>query len=91
MKKDFRIITNNPLVREKLGQDYQVEFYECSYEDILEKVKDEVYRGCKLLTHPLSGSVKPNETPYKSVMVSIPPPTHTHTHTFGRQGGSDGH
>ena len=54
MKKDFRIITNNPLVREKLGQDYQVEFYECSYEDVLEKVKD-----------------KPNETPYKSVMVSI--------------------
>ena len=54
MKKDFRIITNNPLVREKLGQDYQVEFYECSYEDVLEKVKDEVYRGCKLLTHPLS-------------------------------------
>ena len=48
MKKDFRIITNNPLVREKLGQDYQVEFYECSYEDVLEKVKDEVYRGCKL-------------------------------------------
>ena len=71
MKKDFRIITNNPLVREKLGQDYQVEFYECSYEDVLEKVKDEVYRGCKLLTHPLSGSVKPNETPYKSVMVSV--------------------
>ena len=70
MKKDFRIITNNPLVREKLGQDYQVEFYECSYEDVLEKVKDEVYRGCKLLTHPLSGSVKPNETPYKSVLIS---------------------
>ena len=44
MKKDFRIITNNPLVREKLGQDYQVEFYECSYEDVLEKVKDEVYK-----------------------------------------------
>ena len=39
--------------------------------DVLEKVKDEVYRGCKLLTHPLSGSVKPNETPYKSVMVSV--------------------
>lgn len=70
MKKNYRIITNNPLVREKLGQDHNVEFYECSYEDVLKKVKDEVYRGCKLLTHPLSGSVKPNETPYKSVMVS---------------------
>ena len=23
-----------------------------------------------LLTHPLSGSVKPNETPYKSVLIS---------------------
>ena len=70
MKKDYRIITNNPLVREKLGDDHDVEFYECSYEDVLKKVKDEVYRGCRLLTHPLSGSVKPNETPYKSVMVS---------------------
>nr|WP_317282372.1 GrdX family protein [uncultured Sellimonas sp.] len=70
MKKDFRIITNNPLVREKLGKEYRVEFYECSYEDVLNKVRNEVYAGYKLLTHPLSGSVKPNETPYKSVMVS---------------------
>ena len=70
MKKDYRIITNNPLVREKLGQDHDVEFYDCSYEDVLKKVKEEVCKGYKLLTHPLSGSVKPNETPYKSVMVS---------------------
>lgn len=37
MKKDYRIITNNPLVREKLGQDHDVEFYDCSYEDVLKK------------------------------------------------------
>lgn len=73
MKKDFRIITNNPLVREKLGTDYNIEFYECSYEDVLKKVKEEICKGYKLLTHPLSGSVKPNETPYKSVMVSVKP------------------
>lgn len=47
-----------------------MEFYDCSYEDVLKKVKEEVCKGYKLLTHPLSGSVKPNETPYKSVMVS---------------------
>lgn len=70
MKKDYRIITNNPMVRDELGVDHDVEYHECSYEDVLKIVKDEVYRGCKLLTHPLSGSVKPNETPYKSVMVS---------------------
>ena len=23
------------------------------------------------MTHPLSGSVKPNETPYKSIMISV--------------------
>ena len=71
MKKDFRIITNNPLVRDELGQTYEVEFYDISYEDILRKVRDYIYEGYELLTHPLSGSVKPNETPYKSVMVSI--------------------
>lgn len=70
MKNDFRIITNNPLVKEKLGQDYNVEYYEISYEDVLKKVRDEIYTGYRLLTHPLSGSVKPNETPYKSIMVS---------------------
>ena len=50
MKKDYRIITNNPLVREKLGQDHDVEFYDCSYEDVLKKVKEEVCKGYKLLT-----------------------------------------
>ena len=29
-----------------------------------------VHKGYKLLTHPLSGSVKPNETPYKSIMLT---------------------
>ena len=56
MKKAFKIVTNNPLVKETLENEYHIEFVECSYEEIL--------------THPLSGSVKPNETPYKSIMVS---------------------
>jgi hypothetical protein len=29
-----------------------------------------VHQGHQLLTHPLSGSIKPNETPYKSVILS---------------------
>ena len=28
-----------------------------------------MHTGYKVLTHPLSGSVKPNETPYKSVII----------------------
>ena len=73
MNTGFMIITNNPLVKEKLGKDYHVEYEELSYEDTLKKVQKMIFQGYRLLTHPLSGSVKPNETPYKSVMISTEP------------------
>jgi hypothetical protein len=37
--------------------------------DVLIEVRNHVHRNYKILTHPLSGSVKPNETPYKSVLL----------------------
>ena len=70
MKEKFVVITNNPLVKEKLGEEYRILYYDISYEDILKYVRDRIYEGYQLLSHPLSGSVKPNETPYKSVMIS---------------------
>ena len=70
MKENFVIVTNNPLVKIKLGEECQVEYDDISYEDILKKVRDYIYLGHQLLSHPLSGSVKPNETPYKSTMIS---------------------
>lgn len=70
MNEKFVVITNNPLVKEKLGEEYRILYYDISYEDILKKVRDRIYEGYQLLSHPLSGSVKPNETPYKSVMIS---------------------
>ena len=73
MKNDFIIITNNPLVQDRLGQEYEVDFEEISYEEVLKKVRGFVYNKHELLTHPLSGSVKPNETPYKSIMVAKNP------------------
>ncbi|MDD2216736.1 MAG: GrdX family protein, partial [Eubacteriales bacterium] len=41
-----------------------------SYKDVLICVRDRIHEGHTLLTHPLSGSVKPNETPYKSILIS---------------------
>jgi len=38
--------------------------------DVLINVRDHIHRGHKLLTHPLMGSIKPNQTPYKSVAIS---------------------
>ncbi len=69
----YLIITNNPLVRDCIPKNYAVEYQEIGYRDILVKVRDLVYAGQRMYTHPLSGSVKPNETPYKSVVVSKKP------------------
>ena len=69
-KRTFMIVTNNPLVAECVPADYAVNFENITYREILVKVRDLVYAGHRLYTHPLSGSVKPNETPYKSVVVS---------------------
>ena len=41
-----------------------------SFTDILKTVRDRVHKGHRLLTHPLSGSLKPGQTPYKSVVIS---------------------
>jgi hypothetical protein len=37
---------------------------------VLTSTRDYIHAGHTLLTHPLTGSVKPNETPYKSVMIT---------------------
>ena len=65
----FIIITNNPLVKETY-KDLDVLYSDVKYEEILQLVKNKIALGHKLLTHPLSGSVKPKETPYKSIMIS---------------------
>ena len=65
----YSVLTNNPLVRDTLKDKKEVMYKEISYEDVLREARDRVYRGYRLLSHPLSGSVKPNETPYKSIMI----------------------
>ena len=65
------IITNNRYVYEKYMDKFHIEFYEdFNYLDILSYVRDKIHEGHELTTHPLSGSVKPNETPYKTIMIS---------------------
>jgi len=57
-------------VAEKLADNFTIEFQNVSYEKILTKVRDYIHKGHHLLSHPLSGSVKPLETPYKSIVIS---------------------
>jgi len=64
------LVTNNPMVESQYKNMYQVEYLEVDLLGVLTHVRDCVHKGYKLLTHPLSGSIKPNESPYKSVLIS---------------------
>lgn len=66
----YRILTNNPLVKERLGMDHRVDFRDIPVEAVFEEAQALTAAGHELLSHPLSGSVKPVETPYKSLMIA---------------------
>jgi len=58
------------LAKNRLEHAFNVDYQDVSYSQILCIVRDYIHKGHVLLTHPLSGSVKPNETPFKSIIVS---------------------
>lgn len=64
------LITNNPMVYRKITNIKVIFLKDSSLLEILIKVRDEIHRGAKLLTHPLTGSIKPNESPFKSILIS---------------------
>jgi hypothetical protein len=64
------IITNNNTVFDKYKDKYNINFVDGNFRDVLIKTRDKIHEGYELLTHPLSSSVKPNEAPYKSIIIS---------------------
>jgi len=64
------LLTNNPLVKELCQGEFELYFTDTDIHEILTQVRDFIHKGHRLLTHPLSGSVKPNETLYKSVLIT---------------------
>jgi len=65
------LVTNNPKVKPHFENRFRVEFVEGKLPDVLLRVRNYIHVGHSLLSHPLSGSVKPNENPFKSVLVSV--------------------
>lgn len=70
MSKRAIIVTNNSLSNERLKEKYKVVFVDGSLMDVFTTTRDYIHKGYVLLTHPLSGSIKPNETPYKTIAIS---------------------
>ena len=65
------LITNNPLVYSQYRDNVNFMFSsDWSFLDVLKRTRNKIHDGHELLTHPLSGSIKPNETPYKSIIIS---------------------
>jgi len=64
------LITNNPLIKDKYANKHEMKFLDEDVHGVFVSVRDHIHKGHKLLTHPLSGSVKPNENPYKTVLLS---------------------
>lgn len=65
------LVTNNPKVNEEFSTKIETIYeMEKDFLGVLELIRNKIHTGHKLLTHPLSSSIKPNETPYKSALIS---------------------
>ena len=62
------IVTNNRLVCETRGREETV-YVDGDVESLLLKVRDMVYEGYPLLSHPLPASIRMIYSPYRSVML----------------------
>jgi len=67
---NYILVTNNTFTKEKFEKEYDLRYIDGKMKDVLLYVRDLIHQGHTLLTHPLSGSVKPNENPFKSILIS---------------------
>ena len=65
----MKLITNNPKFIEENLKDIEIEYLDMSCIDILRKIRDYVHENWEIVTHPLYGSVKPNETIYRTIVI----------------------
>jgi len=68
LTRNIYILTNNVLICE-FNDTLKVSYVDGSYIDVLYQVRDRIHTGSVLISHPLMGSVKPNETPYRSIIL----------------------
>lgn len=67
-RDEVLIITNNPMV--KNIDKYEICWVEGTSQAVYYTALNFVGTGHKLLSHPLAGSIKPNQNPYRSIVVS---------------------
>lgn len=68
MKKHI-MITNNPKVIQKYKDEELSLLTLDSIEKIFTTTRDLIHKGYILVTHPLAGSIKPFQNPYRSIIL----------------------
>lgn len=63
------MLTNNPRVRTAWADRVPLTFVDGGLKDVLDAARNAIHEGAHLLSHPLSSSLKPGETPYKSLLM----------------------
>jgi len=58
------------MVKDRYCKNLDITFVPGQYIDVLKSARDIVHKGSRLITHPLMGSIKPNETPFRSIVLS---------------------
>lgn len=69
LTKNIQIITNNIRICEKFNKKFDIIHIDGGYLDVLYAVRDRIHKGSILISHPLMGSIKPNETPFRSIVL----------------------
>jgi len=65
------LITNNPAAASSYAGRLETIYLEdAAYLTVLYQTRDKIHEGHRLVTHPLSGSIKPGQTPYKSILIT---------------------
>ena len=65
----YLLITNNPKVIDKYSTEHIKICFKENIEDIFKEVRDYIHKGYILISHPLAGSVKPYQNPYRSIIL----------------------
>lgn len=64
------VVTNNPMAKDQFECKYDLKFIDGNVMEVLRVIRDYIHIGHRLITHPLISSIKPNEIPYKTVILS---------------------
>lgn len=73
MAKRFLLVTNNGKALEAYGDHTEISvdyLEERSYLGVLVRVRDLVHDGWRLMSHPQASNLKPNQSPFKTVLLS---------------------